>query len=77
MTSSVPGVIQPTLEVSPMSHRISRFSPPICDIEVPKRFQMLNMKMYDMTTNLEEHVVKYREQMEIVPIAQHLNKAFI
>ncbi|KAI3813740.1 hypothetical protein L1987_18472 [Smallanthus sonchifolius] len=38
MISSVPGVVQPILEASSASHRISRFAPPVCDAEIPKRF---------------------------------------
>ncbi|KAI3784365.1 hypothetical protein L1987_43464 [Smallanthus sonchifolius] len=38
MISSVQGVVQPILEMSSTSHRISRFAPPLCDAEIPKRF---------------------------------------
>ena len=50
MISSVLGVIQPIPEASPSGYRISRFAPPICDTEIPKRFLTPNMKMYDGTT---------------------------
>jgi hypothetical protein len=67
MISSVPGVVQPIPEVSSVSHMISRFSP-ICDIEIQKHFQTPNTKLYDGTTDPEEHVARYRERMEIIPI---------
>ncbi|KAI3742754.1 hypothetical protein L1987_60449 [Smallanthus sonchifolius] len=65
MISSVPGVVQPLPEMSAISHRISRLAPPICDAEIPKRFQTPNMKLYDGTTDPEEHVAQYKERMEI------------
>ncbi|KAI3812244.1 hypothetical protein L1987_16951 [Smallanthus sonchifolius] len=60
MISSVPGVVQPIPEISSTSHRISRFAPPLCDAEIPKRFQTPNMKLYDGTTDPEEHVAQNR-----------------
>ena len=56
MTSSVPGVVQPIPEVSPAAHRISRFAAPIAETEIPKRFQTPSMKLYDGTTDPEEHI---------------------
>ena len=75
MISSVPGVIRPIPEIPDGSHRISRFAPPICDAEIPKRFQTPNMKLYDGTTDPEEHVAQYRERMEINPIPDGLKEA--
>ena len=46
MISSVPGVVQPIPEVSQDSHKISLFAHPICDAEIPKRFQTPNMKLF-------------------------------
>ncbi|KAJ0521635.1 putative transcription factor MYB-HB-like family [Helianthus annuus] len=75
MISSVPGVVQPIPEVSQDSHKISRFVHPICDAEIPKRFQTPNMKLYDGTTDPEEHIAQYRERMEINPIPPELKEA--
>ena len=75
MISSIPGVVQPIPEVSSASHRISRFAAPIADTEIPKRFQTPNMKLYDGTTDPEEHIAQYRERMEIIPIPAHLKEA--
>lgn len=75
MISSVPGVVQPIPEVAPASHRVSRFAPPICDAEIPKRFQTPSMKQYDGTTDPEEHIAQYRERMEIIPIPADLKEA--
>ncbi|KAI3816255.1 hypothetical protein L1987_15948 [Smallanthus sonchifolius] len=74
MIYSVPGVVQPIPEISSTSHMISRFAPPICDAEIPKHFQTPNMKLYDGTTYLEEHVAQYRERMEINPIPLDLKE---
>lgn len=77
MISSLPSVIKPIPNVSAVSHRVSIFAPPICDVEVPKRFQLENLKIYDGITNLEECDAHYREHIEIFPIMQHLNEAFL
>ena len=75
MISSVPGVVKPIPEIADGSHRISRFAPPICDAEIPKRFQIPSMKQYDGSTDPEEHVAQYRERMEINPIPERLKEA--
>ncbi|KAD5961644.1 hypothetical protein E3N88_13117 [Mikania micrantha] len=75
MISSVPEVVNPIPEVPVTTHRISRFAPPICDAEIPKRFQTPTMKLYDGTTDPEEHVALYRERMETNPIPPHLKEA--
>ncbi|KAD5507831.1 hypothetical protein E3N88_15534 [Mikania micrantha] len=67
-SQGVPGVVKPIPEVPVTTHRISRFAPPICDAEIPKRFQTPTMKLYDGTTDPEEHVAQYRERMETNPI---------
>jgi hypothetical protein len=68
-------VVKPILEVSSACHKISRFAPPICDIEIPKRFQTPNMKLYDGSTDPEEHIAQYRERMEINLIPIDLKEA--
>ncbi|KAJ0603957.1 putative retrotransposon gag domain-containing protein [Helianthus annuus] len=75
MISSVPGVVKPIPEIPDGSHKISRFAPPICDAEIPKRFQIPTMKLYDGSTDPEEHVAQYRERMEINPILEMLKEA--
>ncbi|KAJ0667103.1 hypothetical protein HanPI659440_Chr17g0674131 [Helianthus annuus] len=75
MISSVPGVVKPIPEIADGSHRISRFAPPICDAEIPKRFHVPTMKLYDGSTDPEEHIAQYRERMEINPIPERLKEA--
>ncbi|KAF5789478.1 putative retrotransposon gag domain-containing protein [Helianthus annuus] len=75
MISSVPEVVKPILEIADGSHRISRFAPPICDAEIPKRFHFPTMKLYDGSTDPEEHIAQYRERMEINPIPERLKEA--
>ncbi|KAL4553980.1 hypothetical protein LXL04_039903 [Taraxacum kok-saghyz] len=48
---------------------------PIAETEIPKRFQTPSMKLYDGTTDPEEHIAQYRERMEIIPIPAHLKEA--
>ena len=74
MVSSVPEIVQPIPEVSSACHRVSRFASPICDAEIPKRFQTPSMKLYDGSTDPEEHVAQYRERMEINPIHANLKE---
>lgn len=47
---------------------------PICDFEVPMRFQAPKTKIYDGTMDPKEHVSQCGELMEIVPISQHLKE---
>ncbi|KAM0025726.1 putative retrotransposon gag domain, aspartic peptidase domain superfamily [Helianthus debilis subsp. tardiflorus] len=75
MISSVPGVVKPILEIADGSHKVSRFAPPICDAEIPKRFHIPTMKLYDGTTDPKEHIAQYREMMEINPIPENLKEA--
>ncbi|KAJ0840714.1 hypothetical protein HanPSC8_Chr14g0622071 [Helianthus annuus] len=75
MISSVPGVVKPIPEIADGSHKVSRFAPPICDAEIPKRFHIPTMKLYDGTTDPEEHIAQYRERMEINPIPEKLKEA--
>jgi Retrotransposon gag protein len=75
MISSVPGIVKPIKEVPDGSHKTSRFAPPICFAEIPKRFTIPSMKLYDGSTDPEEHVAQYRERMEINPIPEHLKEA--
>ncbi|MFS7922007.1 putative retrotransposon gag domain-containing protein [Helianthus anomalus] len=73
--SSVPGVVKPIPEIADGSHKVSHFAPPICDAEVPKRFHIPTMKLYDGATDPEEHIAQYRERMEINPIPEKLKEA--
>ncbi|KAJ0782054.1 hypothetical protein HanLR1_Chr01g0003741 [Helianthus annuus] len=75
MISSVPGVVKPIPEIADGSHKVSRFAPPICDAEILKRFHIPTMKLYDGTTDPEEHIAQYRERMEINPIPERLKEA--
>ncbi|KAF5764494.1 putative retrotransposon gag domain, aspartic peptidase domain superfamily [Helianthus annuus] len=75
MISSVPGVVKPIPEIADGSHKVSLFAPPICDAEIPKRFHIPTMKLYDGTTDPKEHIAQYRERMEINPIPEKLKEA--
>ena len=75
MISSVPGVVKTISEIADGSHKISRFAPPICDAEIPKRFHVPTMKLYDGSTDPEEHIAQYKEMMEINPIPERLKEA--
>ncbi|XP_035845286.1 uncharacterized protein LOC118491541 [Helianthus annuus] len=75
MISSVPRVVKPIPEIPDGSHKVSRFAPPICNAEIPKRVQTPNMKLYNGTTDPKEHVAQYRERMEINPVPERLKEA--
>ncbi|KAF5764919.1 putative retrotransposon gag domain-containing protein [Helianthus annuus] len=75
MISSVPRVVKPIPEIVDGSHKVSRFALPICDAEIPKRFHIPTMKLYDGTTDPEEQIAQYRERMEINPIPERLKEA--
>lgn len=67
MISSVPVVVQPIPEVSPASHKISRFALSIADTKVPKCFQTPTMKPYDGTTNLKSTYHNTKKGWESLP----------
>nr|XP_043630041.1 uncharacterized protein LOC122601339 [Erigeron canadensis] len=75
MISSVPGFYNPIPEVKPASYLINRYGDRIANVEIPKKFQVPNMKPYDGTTDPQEHIALYLEKMETVPIPSNLKKA--
>ncbi|KAK9075696.1 hypothetical protein SSX86_004025 [Deinandra increscens subsp. villosa] len=77
MISNVLGILKPIPEVPLESHKISRFTWSISQVEIPKHFQTPSMKLYDGTTDPEEHVAHYMERMEINPISTEIKEACI
>ena len=75
MISSVPGIVRPITEVQAGSHHLSRFTPAISCIEIPRKFQIPSMKLYDGNTDPEEHVAHYIERMEMNHIPTELQEA--
>jgi len=75
MVSNVPEIVQPIPEVSSTCHVVSQLATPICDAEIPKRFQTLSMKLYEGSRDPEKHVAQYRERMEINPIPANIKEA--
>nr|XP_043619741.1 uncharacterized protein LOC122591543 [Erigeron canadensis] len=75
MISSVPGFCNPIPEVNPVSYLINRYGDMIANVEIPKKFQVPNMKPYDGTTDPQEHIALYLEKMETVPIPSNLKEA--
>nr|XP_043615893.1 uncharacterized protein LOC122587792 [Erigeron canadensis] len=75
MISSVPGFFNPIPEVNPASYLINRYGDRIATVEIPKKFQMPNMKPYDGTVDPQEHIALYLEKMETVPIPHNLKEA--
>nr|XP_043631615.1 uncharacterized protein LOC122603068 [Erigeron canadensis] len=63
-------------EVPPRSY-ISRFAPPICDMEIPKCIQLFNLKLYDGTKGPKEHVARFRVKIERFPIPAHLREGYL
>nr|XP_043619677.1 uncharacterized protein LOC122591475 [Erigeron canadensis] len=75
MISSVPGFCNPIPEVNPTSYLINRYGDRIANVEIPKKFQVPNIKPYDGTSDPQEHVALYLEKMETVPIPYNLKEA--
>ena len=56
MIQRIPGVPQPLEKATPRSYVDSPFADDIALVEIPKRFTIPHMKMYDGSADPEEHI---------------------
>ena len=61
MIQKIPGVPTPIKKSLPHSYANSPFVDSIPLIEIPKKFSFLNMKMYDGTIDLMDHIASYKQ----------------
>ena len=67
----------PIKKSSVNSYADSLFTDNIVLIEMPKKFSIPNMKLYDIITDLDDNIVQYKQQMFTTPIPRDLREAFI
>ena len=64
----IPGMPPPLEEATPGSYADSSFNDVIALMEIPMKFSVPNMKLYDGTSNPQEHVAQYKQRIFTVPI---------
>ncbi|XP_048493520.1 uncharacterized protein LOC125494062 [Beta vulgaris subsp. vulgaris] len=75
MIARIPGVPRPMEKATPNSD--SPFADPIALIDVPKRFCVPSMKLYDGTTDPNDHVAQYKQRMITISIPKNMREACI
>lgn len=71
----IPGVPRPMEKATPDSYADSPFADFIAMIEVPKRFSVPTMRMYDGTTDPNDHVAQYKQRMMTISIPRSMREA--
>ncbi|XP_048502695.1 uncharacterized protein LOC125498515 [Beta vulgaris subsp. vulgaris] len=71
----IPGVPRPMEKATPNSYADSPFVDPIALIEVPKRFSIPSMKLYDGTTDPNDHIAQYKQRMITISILKNMREA--
>ncbi|XP_010669872.1 uncharacterized protein LOC104886992 [Beta vulgaris subsp. vulgaris] len=77
MIARIPGVPRPMKKATPNSYADSPFADPIALIEVPKRFSVPTMKLYDGTADPNDHVAQYKQRMITISIPKNMREACI
>ncbi|XP_010693347.2 uncharacterized protein LOC104906311 [Beta vulgaris subsp. vulgaris] len=75
MIARIPGVPRPMEKATPDSYADSPFADFIAMVEVPKRFSVPTMKMYDGTTDPNDHVAQYKQLMMTISIPRSMREA--
>ncbi|XP_010686866.1 uncharacterized protein LOC104901023 [Beta vulgaris subsp. vulgaris] len=75
MIAKIPGVPRPMEKATPDSYADSPFADFIAMVEVPKRFSVPTMKMYDGTTNPNDHVAQYKQRTMTISIPRSMREA--
>lgn len=70
----ITGVPRPIEKVALTSYADSPFADVIALVEIPKRFDVPAMKLYDGMADPIEHVVQYKQRMIIIPIPSRCAK---
>ena len=70
MAQRIPSVPKPLEKAMPMSYADSSFNDDIAMVEIPKRFTIPHMKMYDRSADPEEHIAQYKQRIFTVPISR-------
>ncbi|XP_031267164.1 uncharacterized protein LOC116125607 [Pistacia vera] len=71
----IPGMPVPTKKSQPHYYADSPFVDAIALAEIPHKFTIPNMKPYDGTIDLDDHIASYKQQMFALSIPQTLREA--
>ncbi|KAK0571909.1 hypothetical protein LWI29_023432 [Acer saccharum] len=71
----IPGVPAPIKKSTANSFANSPFVDAIALIEMPKKFNFPNMKQYEGTTDLDDHITQYKQRMFTAVIPRDLREA--
>uniref|UniRef100_A0A803PKJ1 Integrase catalytic domain-containing protein n=1 Tax=Cannabis sativa TaxID=3483 RepID=A0A803PKJ1_CANSA len=75
MIHRIPGVPAPIKKSLPSSFVDSPFMDAIAPVEMPKKFVFPSMKMYNGTTDPNDHIARYKQRMFTVGIPRELREA--
>ncbi|KAL5569967.1 hypothetical protein UlMin_026542 [Ulmus minor] len=73
----IPGVPAPIKKSSVNSYADSPFTNNIALVEMPRKFSFPNMKLYDGTTDPDDHIAQYKHRMLTTTIPRDLREACI
>ena len=71
----IPGVPAPIKKSSVNSYADSPFTDNIALVEMPRKFSFPNMKLYDGTTDPDDHIAQYKQRMFTTAIPRDLREA--
>ena len=77
MIQRIPGVPTPLKKSLPHSYEDSQFIDSIALVEMPTKFSFPNMKMYDDTTDLIDHITSYKQCMFTFAIPREQYEAYM
>ena len=71
----IPRVPAPILKSAPSCYADSLFVDKIALVEMPRKFSFPNMKLYDGTNDLNDHIAQYCQHMVMEAIPRDLREA--
>lgn len=75
MLKRLPGVAPPITKSAPNCYADTPFTDEIALVEMPKRFTIPTMMMYDGTTDPDNHIAQYKQRMFTTAIAREFREA--
>ena len=75
LVERLPGVAPPIRKSNPDSYVDTPFTDEITLIEMPRKFSFPNIRVYDDTTDPDDHVAQYRQRMLAVALPKESHEA--
>ncbi|CAA7032152.1 unnamed protein product [Microthlaspi erraticum] len=75
LLARLPGVAPPITKSAPNCYADTPFTDAIALVEMPKKFIVPSMKMYDGTTDPDNHIAQYKQRMFTTAIAKEYREA--